>query len=618
MHKLHHCLVAGLVAASAGAYADTPTEEQEPIIVTATRTARTADESLASVSVITREDIENSKALSVPELLRGIAGVDVVTQGGFGKLSSAFLRGTNAQQVLVLIDGLKLGSVSAGATAWEFIPLSEIERIEIVRGPRSSLYGSEAIGGVVQIFTRTGAGPATARVEVGAGTEDMRTTSAGIAAGTGRSWYNVSVSRLRTEGIDAREPTVLFGFLPLDEPDKDGFHKDALSVRYGHRLANGSEVELFGLNADGNTEFDATTGNEDNFQAQALGARFKHRPAARWNLILEAGRTRDRRRTFREDGSVPDNRFDSEIQTLLWQNDISLGIDQLLTVGADYRNEEIDSTVEFKESARDNKALFGQYQRTFRQQDLLLGLRQDDNEQFGAETTGNVAWGYAFAPEARFVLSYGTGFRAPTFNDLFFPDFLGFPTSNPNLRPERSRSFELGVSGRFSGGRWDARAYHTEIKDLIALDQDFIPQNLNEAKIDGVEVTASALIGTWTARLALSLIDPRDEATGKVLPRRAKETLRFDFERRHKQATLLLSFIAQGSRFDDLANTVEIPGYGVVDLAIRHRLTRDWEVGGRVNNLFDKRYQTVDTFNELGRNALFTLAYRPQVGRDTR
>ncbi len=618
MYKLHPCVAAALVATSAGAYADTATEKQEPIIVTATRTARTADESLASVTVITREDIENSKALSVPELLRGIVGVDMVTQGGFGKLSSAFVRGTNAQQVLVLIDGLKFGSVSAGATAWEFVPISEIERIEIVRGPRSSLYGSEAIGGVIQIFTRTGEGPPTARVEAGAGTEDTRTASAGVAGRTGRNWYNLSVSRLRTEGIDAREPTLLFGFLPLDEPDKDGFHNDAASLRYGHRFGNGAEVELFGTSADGNTEFDATTGNEDDFQAQAFGTRFKHRQAAGWNLILEAGRTRDRRRTFRADSSVPENRFDSEIDTLLWQNDISFGTNQVLTVGADYRDERIDSTVDFKETERNNKALFAQYQKTFKQQDLLLGVRQDDNEQFGRETTGNLAWGYTFAPDTRFVVSYGTGFRAPTFNDLFFPDFSGFPTSNPNLKPERSRSFEFGVGGKFPGGRWDAHTYHTEIKDLIALDQNFIPQNLNEAKIDGVEVTTSALIGTWTTRLMLSFVDPRDQATGNVLPRRAKETLRFDLERPHKQFILLVSLVAQGPRFDDLANTVEVPGYGIVDFGIRYRLNREWEIGGRVNNLFDKDYQTVDTFNELGRNVLVTLAYRPQVGRDTR
>lgn len=591
------------------------TQTQEPVIVTATRTAQTADESLASVSVITRQDIEQSQALSVPELLRGVAGVDVTTQGGLGKLSSVFLRGTNSQQVLVLIDGLKFGSVSAGASSWEFIPLSEIERIEIVRGPRSSLYGSEAIGGVIQIFTRTGTGAPTARVELGAGTEHTRTLSSGVSGTAGRSWFNLSAGHLSTEGIDAREPTLLFGFLPLDEPDKDGYDNTSVSARYGHRFRNGTELELFGTNAEGNTEFDSTAGNEDDFKIQSLGARFKHRPAALWNLILEAGRTQDRRTTFRADGSVPDSRFDSEIQNLLWQNDLSLAVNQLLTLGADYRREQIDSTVEFKETSRDNKAAFAQYQGRFGRHDLLLGLRQDDNEQFGSETTGNLAWGYAYAPDARFVVSYGTGFRAPTFNDLFFPDFMGFPTSNPDLQPERSRSFELGLGGKFSGGSWDVRTYHTQVEDLITLDQNFVPQNLNEATIDGVEVGASALIGQWTARLALSLIDPRDDATGNVLPRRAKETLRFDLERRHKRASVLLSLVAQGPRFDDLANTVEVAGYGVVNLAIRHQLTRDWEIGGRVNNLFDQSYQIVDTFNELGRNALVTVAYRPQLRR---
>ncbi len=590
------------------------TSDEDAVVVTATRTAQTVDESLASATVITREDIENSKALSVPELVRGLTGLDVTTQGGFGKLSSFFLRGTNSTQVLVLIDGLKWGSATAGATSWEFLPLSEIERIEIVRGPRSSLYGSEAIGGVIQIFTRTGKGPPTGRVEVSAGTEDTRNAAAGISGGGKKNWYNISVSRFRTEGIDARQPTLQFGFLLLDEPDLDGYENNAFSARYGHRFTRAGQIEVFATQSEGNTQFDSNGGNEDDFKIGAAGAKYSYQPVPRWNLILEGGSTRDDRTTFRADGSVPESRFNTEIQTFTWQNDLSFGASNLVTLGADYRDEKIDSNTAFNQTSRNNTAVFGQYQGKFARNDLLVGLRRDDNEQFGGETTGNIGWGYSMQNQMRVVASYGTGFRAPTFNDLFFPDFFGFPTSNPNLQPERSKSAEAGVRGMLPGGRWDVRVYRTEIDDLIVLDQNFIPQNLDSATIEGMEAEISAVIASWIARVGLSYVNPRNDVTGNVLPRRSKKWLRFDLSRSFGSKThLLFTLIAQGPRFDDAANTIEVPGYGLVNVAVRHKISKSWELGGRINNLFDKEYQTVDTFNELGRNVLVTVAYRPKL-----
>ncbi|MFQ5936445.1 MAG: TonB-dependent receptor domain-containing protein [Acidiferrobacterales bacterium] len=591
------------------------TSEEDAIVVTATRTAQTVDESLASVTVITREDIEKSKALSVPELLRGVAGVDVAVQGGFGKLSSIFLRGTSSTQVLALVDGLKFGSVSAGQTSWEFLPLSEIERIEIVRGPRSSLYGSEAIGGVIQIFTRTGKGPPKARVEASVGTEETRQGTVGFSGGSKTNWYNVSVSRFRTDGIDARQPTLLFGFLPLNEPDKDGYDNNAFSTRYGHRFNPRTSVELFASRSDGNTQFDAVGGNEDDYEIAAAGARYRQQATPRWNVQLEAGRTQDKRTTFRADGSVMPSRFDSTIDSFTWQNDLTFGTNQIVTLGADYRDEKIDSTVDFKQSSRNNKAAFGQYQTNLSRHDVLFGLRRDDNEQFGGKTTGNINWGYNLPNAMRMVVLFGTGFRAPTFNDLFFPDFFGLPTSNPNLRPETSESLEAGVRGRLPRGLWNVRVYRTEIEQLIVLDQNFIPQNLESATITGLEAELSTVIAGWTGRLALSLIDPKNDVTGKDLPRRSKEQIRIDAERSYGRTHLLFTLIAQGSRFDDTANEIKVSGYGVVNVAVRHRISKSWEIGGRINNLFDKEYQTVASFNELGRNALFTFAFRPQVGQ---
>lgn len=589
-------------------------QQPPPIVVTATRTAETADESLASVTVITRKDIEESGALTVPEVLNGATGVDVTTIGGFGQLTSVFIRGTEPEQVLVLIDGIEVGSVSAGSTSWEFLPLSEIDRIEIVRGPRTTLYGSQAVGGVIQIFTNTGTGPPRARATVGVGSNSTSEVSAGFSGSIDNSWFNVSGSRFRTDGIDAREPGLRFGVF-LDEPDDDGYDNDAFSARFGHRFPNSVEAEIHALQADGNTEFDeiAGFGNEDDFTQQVIGAKLRVQPTSRWNVLVEGGRSKDERTTFRDDDSAPESRFDSEIQSFVWQNDLTFGTDHIITLGADLREDKItDSTVNFIEPSRRDEAVFAQYQGKVGKHDLLIGLRTNDNEQFGHEATGNIAWGYDITNPTRLVVSFGTAFRAPTLNDLFFPDFLGSPASNPNLEPETSKSLEIGLRGKHPYGHWDVRAYRTEVDDLIALDQNFIPQNFSEAVIEGLEADISANIADWIGRAGLSYVDPRDDQTDNRLPRRARRSAKLEVERRFGKTRIAVSLIAQSRRFDDPGNTIEVNGYGIVNMAVDHELSKNWKLRGRLNNLFDKEYQTVDTFDELDRNVFVTLAYQPR------
>jgi vitamin B12 transporter len=214
----------------APAQADT---EQSPIVVTATRVAQTADESLSAVTVITREEIERSQARSLSELLQGTSGITTVSQGGAGKLTSLYLRGSNPGHVAVLVDGIRLGSVTAGTVAWEFLPLAQVERIEIVRGPNSALYGSEAIGGVIQIFTRKGDTDPRWSASAGAGRYNSHTLSADVSGGRDNNWISARVSREDTDGFDARQPTLEFGSL-VDDPDRDGYDNRSASLRLGH------------------------------------------------------------------------------------------------------------------------------------------------------------------------------------------------------------------------------------------------------------------------------------------------------------------------------------------------------------------------------------------------
>jgi vitamin B12 transporter len=237
------------------------------LVVTATRTAQTVDESLASVTVISREEIDNSQALTLPEILRGVPGLDISSNGGLGKTTSVFMRGTESDHVLVLVDGLKIGSATLGNVALEHLPLSQIERIEIVRGPRSSLYGSEAIGGVIQIFTRQGKG---IQASVGMGDDRTYQVTAGLSGATKENWYSLYADHLQTEGFNDCQGNTSGGCFTI-EPDDDGYDNTSFSAKLGHRFGDSVTIEAHAMQAQGHTEYDSSFDNEADFVQQVLG-----------------------------------------------------------------------------------------------------------------------------------------------------------------------------------------------------------------------------------------------------------------------------------------------------------------------------------------------------------
>ncbi|MBI3575402.1 MAG: TonB-dependent receptor plug domain-containing protein, partial [Gammaproteobacteria bacterium] len=308
---------------------------EEAVIVTATRTARTADETLASVSVITRADIERTQAKSVAELLAGEAGIDTTISGGYGKSTSVFLRGTNSDHTLVLVDGIKVGSATLGTAPWQYLPLDQIERIEIVRGPRSSLYGSEAIGGVIQIFTRQPTEKFQSQAEVGYGTYGTSKLSAGVSGADGNTRYNLTASHFNTDGIDAKTSSA------GNEGDRDGYRNESYNARLTHRLTGGAEIELHTLHAQGHTEFDGNP-NQTAFLQDVVGARLNFAPTNNWNVKLQAGTSRDYTDSFKN--GLFSSTFNTLRHVASWQNDVVLGKDQLLTLGADYQDDRVGST----------------------------------------------------------------------------------------------------------------------------------------------------------------------------------------------------------------------------------------------------------------------------------
>lgn len=582
--------------------------EIDPVVVTATRTARTVDDSLASVTVIERADIERLQALSVPDLLRGVQGIQVSNSGGAGKVTELYLRGTSADHVLVLVDGVKIGSATTGTTAWQDLPIDQIERIEVVRGPRSSLYGSEAIGGVVQIFTRKGGGALQPSLSLGGGSYRSANASANLSGGGDRGWWNLGVGYEDTQGFNACNGTPLGAGCFTFEPDRDGNRNLSGSARGGYRFGDRGGLDLFWLGTQAQTRFDGDFVNDTKTNQQVIGAKGRFSPLDPWALTLALGQSRDDSDNRLNGGFV--SRFDTLRNTGSLQSDLTLGAGRILTLGLDYQEDHIESTEDYAEDARRNLGVFGEAQASFRGHDLSASLRQDDNQQFGTHATGSAAWGYTLPGGVRLLASYGTAFKAPTFNELYYPFF-----GNPDLVPEQSRSAELGVSGGAGPLRWSLNAYQTQVDDLIVFGPSFIPENIDQARILGLEAGLAGRVADWDLNANLTLLDPVNETAGpdhgNLLPRRAEQSARLDLDRRIGPWGLGFSLIGVGRRYDDAANTLRLDPYATVDLRAEYRFTKAWRLQGRLENLFDADYETAAYYNQPGTGIYLTLRYEP-------
>lgn len=610
--------LAGLVLAD-----ETPTQ-LESVVVTATRTAEPESTTLASVTVIDRPEIERRQARSVPDLLRGLPGVSLTRTGGPGHQSSLFLRGTNSDHVLVLVDGVKIGSATSGTASLEDLPIEQIERIEVVRGPRSSLYGSEAIGGVIQIFTRRGGGDWSPRLTLGAGTLHTARVAAGLSGGGERGWIDLGASFDRTHGIDACSGrSKPFAGCGVEQDDRDPYRNLGLSLRAGYSFSEQAALEFNALRTEGRLDFDgsAFAGNVSRSEQQVLGAKAILKPLAPWTLTLAAGQSRDNYRSFFDDPDTDDGerfvaRFETTRDSLSLQNDWRLTKGQLATLGLDYRVDRVDGTVDYSRDTRDNLGVFGEYQAGLGAADLKLSLRQDEDGDLGGHGTGNAALGYLFDTGLRVSLAYGTAFKAPSFNDLYYPNY-----GNPDLDPERARSWELGISGELPvgpgiDGRWDLSLYETDIDDLIAYDAALsAAANVRRARIRGLEATTSADYQDWSLKTSLTLLDPENRSPGanqgNLLPRRPEQSLEIDLERRFDRWSLGGTVFVAGRRYDDLANKNRLDGYALLDLRAEYRINPALRLQASLENALDEEYETAYLYNQLGRSVYLTLRYQP-------
>ncbi|WP_425913235.1 TonB-dependent receptor domain-containing protein [Pseudomonas sp. GWSMS-1] len=599
----------------------------QPLVVTSGRYAEPIQQATAATTVFTRKDIERLQVRSAAELLERVPGVSVSRTGGAGSQTGLFVRGTSTAQTLVLVDGQRISAASSGTSSLEFLSPEQIERVEVVRGARSALYGSDAIGGVVQIFTRQGSGDGLKPyVRFGAGSNQTFERSLGLSGRDAQTRFNLGAALDETQGIDATRDN--FGA----NGDDDAYRNKSLSLNLSHRFNDDLKVGFSALDQRGQAEFEdlfsASLPTTD-FQLSSLSSHIDGNINDTWNSRLEFGHSEDKRDTGNDQTNASAfsfYSFNTYRDSVNWVNTLTLNERHQVLLGADWYEDRVNGSEDFTEDSRWNQAGFIQHRYNADSFSTELGLRHDRNQQFGSENTWSAALTVPFSHKNDLILSYSEGFRAPTFNDLYYPDFCfgGFcsASANPDLKPETSKSYEALWRNRYSEtGALELSLYRIDLQDAIVLDQNFIPQNVQTARINGFEAALKQELFGWQGNLALALIDPRDRDTGNTLARRAKRTLSMDLDREFGAFSAGISWRAVSGRYDDADNTQELSGYGLLSLRGAWQASQEVAFNLKLNNIFDKDYAeaTYKTnngrygFNTEGRTALFAVTWTPQL-----
>lgn len=586
-------------------------EALDATVVTASRSSETVDASLATVSVVTRADIERTQAQSLMDLLRLQAGVDLARSGGAGGATSLFLRGSNSNHVLVLVDGVRVSSFNTGALDWSNIPVSQVDRIEIVRGPRAAYWGSDAIGGVVQIFTRRLDG---ALVAAQAGSHGTLRGQAGWGMDGERGRFSAVVADERTDGFSSQNERG-FGFFP----DDDGSHQRSISLSGGVDIGTHSlDARVF--RADSDAEFDngdseATFGPaESEARTQSVAVTLAGDLSDRWRHQATVADGRDDL-----DTAISGSSFNTKRRSVDWQNSLALAAGHTLLFGVNWLDEEgfaNDGFGSIYGGERDNAAGYLGWRSSFGALDTELVGRYDDNSDFGGEFTGSAALGWRVADAVRLRASVGEGFRAPNLNELYSPGFGGDFAGNPDLEPERSRSTELGVDlGLGQAGNLRLRAFRTKIQDMISFTggDNFRAENTARVRIDGIEAEYGAMVAGWMLNASATVQDPENEDTGATLLRRAKRKGAVSVDRELGAGWRAgAEGVFVGARDDaGFPSNVTLPGYGLLNLRAAWAVTPDWTLEVRADNVADKDYALIDGYNTPGRSAYVGFRWQP-------
>lgn len=588
----------------------------DEVVVTPTRAPQKLSESLAATTVVTRKDIEASGAIDLPSLLQGLAGVEISQAGGFGSQSAIRLRGAEADHTLILVDGLRMNSLTTGYTAFEHLPLADIERIEIVRGNVSSVYGSEAIGGVVRIFTRQGRGAVRPRVALGLGAPRQGDIAASIGGELDSGLaFHLGAGHARSGGFSAVKKQFIptpFVFDPVDADD-DEARNTHFSLRLSQKIGDRLKVGLNAQQARADVDYDGAFSNQAEQTLAAYSAFIAGQPADNWHSKLQIARSTDK--LDNDLNAVATDHYHTRIDQLHWENTLRMGR-HTFRFGVEAQDQQLESNQVYSEGKRHSLSAYAGVNAQHGAHDVDLSLRRDHYSDFGGHTTGRVAYGYGFSPVLKGFASVATAFKAPTFNDLYL-DFPPFYFSNPNLDPETSRSAEIGFNYSEHGQWLQVVVFASETEDMIVIDPITFSTtvNLDKARNRGLEVSWHGTLLGMDGRAALTLQNPEDASSGQALLRRAQRFGSFALSEKLGKLGWRAEVIASASHPDVHVSTftrTRVPGYAALNLSANYALAKDWKLSGHVLNVLDAEYSLVHGYATPGRQFRLELAYTPK------
>ncbi|MGA8785004.1 MAG: TonB-dependent receptor [Polaromonas sp.] len=588
-------------------------------VVTAMRTAQPLSDLVADVTIVDRAMIERSGATGVADVLARVPGVEISRNGGIGSTTSVFLRGGNSQHTAVYLDGVRLDAQSgSGGVAWESIPLAQIDRIEVLRGPAAAVYGSDAIHGVIQLFTRRGEGPAAPYVGVGMGSHGLRKVEAGVsgAAGVGSAFdYSLSLAHERSDGFDSQPLRLRKPADGILNPDQDGYRSTSVNTRLGWQMNRTHRLEATLLASEMESQYDAPKYKP----ASPVDDRNHHKLSSmglNWNAQwTDAYSTRlsvtDSHSRYETTPSV--YLTTTDLRGYLFQNELRFG-PHLMTAALERREDELENTAVGPNRTRSQNAVALGYGFAQASHTVQLNVRHDDDSGFGGKSTGSAAYGYAITPKLRMTASAGTAFRAPT----LYQRFSEYGVSS--LKPETSRNVEAGLRYTDGASSLGVVAYRNRVRNLItfvngpgACVSPFgCYDSVARAGYEGITLSGTYALRGVNLRASADFQNPKDLDTGKQLARRARRHATLGADTQVAGWSLGAEVQASGKRFDTVANTTELGGYTLLNLSASTRLTRDFTLLARIDNLADKDYQTARLYATEGRTFYVGLKWAPQ------
>ncbi len=580
--------VALSLVSAISAYADISSNSSfilPPLVVTATSTPVSVADSLASVTVISREDVKAQQAQEISELLAAQPGVDVSSNGGYGKTTSVYMRGASSESTKLLLDGIPLYSATSGGAPFENIPTSLIDRLEIVRGSKATLYGADTVGGVIQVFLPEASDDTHMNVSVGGGSFNTKTVDTTLSGASDNTQYLLSAGKFETDGDIVKK-----------DKEAKGYDNENILLNVGHNFDSGARISGLMMNSEGRNEY---VGDESDYQVQVIGLGVRLPVMANWDAELKLSQTRNESITVSSR-----DQYDSKTNTARWSNTFWAG-DHEFVLGAETSQDSIDVS-RYQAPDRNNDAIFAQSQFDFGQTSLQLNLRQDRNSAYGDSTTGGVAVGYKLDDTYTLRTSYGTAFEAPTFNDLYYPN-----SGDPTLNATKSDTVELGLRADYNNLYWDAAVFDASYGDLVVWSNytgSWIAYNV-DSKVQGVELSSGLTVNQWQLNTALTWLDAKDNKTGFQLPKRAKRSARLSADRLFDKGRVGVTFIGADGRAATLGSSETISGYVTMNLRASYDFATDWNAELSIKNALDKEYQTAKDYFNPGRGVFLTLNY---------